>query len=138
MQQIFCMSNTQEKPFFIQLVETLKSTLFSTKLMALLFIVFAVAMAVGTFVENSYTTLTAQEWIYNAWWFEVILAFFVINFIGNIFRFRLLRKEKLTTLVFHLAFILILVGAFVTRYFGFEGIMPIREGEVENTMLKFF
>jgi len=129
------MSNTQEKPFLIQLTETLKSTLFSTKLMAVLFIVFAAAMAVGTFVENSYTTLTAQEWIYNAWWFEVILAFFVINFVGNIFRFKLLRKEKLTTLVFHLSFILILVGAFVTRYFGFEGIMPIREGEVENTML---
>lgn len=129
------MSNTQEKSFIVQLVETLKATLFSTKLMAVLFIIFAIAMAVGTFVENSYTTLTAQEWIYNAWWFEVILAFFVINFVGNIFRFRLLRKEKLTTLVFHLSFILILVGAFVTRYFGFEGIMPIREGEVENTML---
>jgi len=129
------MSNTQDKPFIIKLVEILKETLFSTKLMAVLFIVFALAMAVGTFVENSYTTLTAQEWIYNAWWFEVILAFFVINFIGNIFRFRLLRKEKLTTLVFHLSFILILLGAFVTRYFGFEAIMPIREGEVENTML---
>jgi cytochrome c-type biogenesis protein CcsB len=129
------MSNTNNQPFLIRLAETIKSVLFSTKLMAALFVVFAIAMAVGTFVENSYTTLTAQEWIYNAWWFEVILAFFVINFVGNIFRFKLLRKEKLTTLVFHLSFILILLGAFVTRYFGFEGIMPIREGEVENTML---
>lgn len=129
------MSKTEKKPFIVELLDQLKATLFSTKLMAVLFIVFAIAMAVGTFVENSYTTLTAREWIYNAWWFEVIMAFFVINFIGNIFRFRLLRKEKLTTLVFHLSFILILVGAFVTRYIGFEGIMPIREGEVENTML---
>jgi len=103
--------------------------------MATLFIVFALAMAIGTFVENSYTTLTAREWIYNAWWFEVIMAFFVINFLGNIARFKLWRKEKWTTLLFHLSFILILLGAFVTRYIGFEGIMPIREGEVENTML---
>jgi cytochrome c-type biogenesis protein CcsB len=129
------MSKTESKPFILALTDQIKATLFSTKLMALLFIVFAIAMAVGTFVENSFTTLTAREWIYDAWWFEVIMAFFVINFIGNIYRFRLLRKEKLTTLVFHLSFILILVGAFITRYIGFEGIMPIREGEVENTML---
>lgn len=129
------MSKPKKQPFFIQLIEQIKSVLFSTKLMALLFIIFALAMAVGTFVENSFTTLTAREWIYNAWWFEVIMAFFVINFLGNIARFKLWRREKWTTLVFHLSFILILIGAFVTRYIGFEGIMPIREGEVENTML---
>ena len=129
------MSKSSKQPFLFVLIEQIKSILFSTKLMALLFITFAIAMAVGTFVENSYTTLTAREWIYNAWWFEVIMAFFVINFIGNIARFKLWRKEKITTLVFHLSFILILLGAFVTRYFGFEGIMPIREGEVENTMM---
>ncbi|GAA0870930.1 cytochrome c biogenesis protein CcsA [Gangjinia marincola] len=102
--------------------------------MGVLFIVFAVAMAVGTFVENSYSTATAKVWIYNAWWFEAIMVFFVINFIGNIFRYRLLRKEKLVTLVFHLSFILILIGAFITRYIGYEGAMPIREGDVSNVI----
>ena len=129
------MTKSAKQPFIFSFIEQIKSVLFSTKLMALLFIIFAIAMAVGTFVENSFTTLTAREWIYNAWWFEVIMVFFVINFVGNIARFKLWRREKLTTLVFHLSFILILVGAFVTRYIGFEGIMPIREGEVENTML---
>ncbi|WP_240032210.1 cytochrome c biogenesis protein [Psychroflexus aestuariivivens] len=117
------------------LEKKIKDILFSTRLMAVLFIVYAVAMAIGTFVENSYTTVTAREWIYDAWWFEVIMVFFVINFVGNIFRYKLLRKKKLTTLVLHLSFILILVGAWVTRYLGEEGIMPIREGEVANTML---
>lgn len=117
------------------LEKKIKNILFSTRLMAILFVIYAVAMAVGTFIENSYTTITAREWIYNAWWFEVIMVFFVINFIGNIFRFKLLRKKKLTTLTLHLSFILILVGAWVTRYVGEEGIMPIREGEVESKML---
>lgn len=115
--------------------QKIKEILFSTRLMAVLFVIYAVAMAIGTFVENSYSTLTAQKWIYDAWWFEVIMVFFVINFIGNIFRYKLLSKKKLTTLVLHLSFILILLGAWVTRYIGFEGIMPIREGEVANTML---
>jgi len=117
------------------LEKKIKSILFSTRLMAVLFLIYIVSMAVGTFVENSYTTITAREWIYDAWWFEVIMVFFVINFIGNIFRFRLFQKKKLTTLLLHLSFILILVGAWVTRYLGEEGIMPIREGEVANTML---
>ncbi|MGX1025036.1 cytochrome c biogenesis protein CcsA [Psychroflexus sp. MBR-150] len=129
------MSKSENQPILIQIIEQIKSVLFSTKLMATLFIVFALAMAIGTFVENSYTTLTAREWIYNAWWFEAIMALFVINFLGNISRYQLWRREKWTTLLFHLSFILILVGAFVTRYIGFEGSMPIREGEVESTML---
>ncbi len=117
------------------LEKKIKDILFSTRLMAVLFIIYALAMAVGTFVENSYSTVTAREWIYDAWWFEVIMVFFVINFIGNIFRYKLLRKKKWTTLILHLSFILILVGAWVTRYIGEEGIMPIREGAVESTML---
>ena len=57
------------------------------------------------------------------------------NFIGNIFRYRLLRKEKWATLVLHLSFIFILLGAFITRNYGFEGMMSIREGATENTFL---
>jgi hypothetical protein len=63
------------------------------------------------------------------------MVVFVINFLGNIFRFRLLRKGKITTLTLHLSFILILTGAFVTRYIGYEGVMAIGEGETSNEML---
>jgi cytochrome c-type biogenesis protein CcsB len=60
------------------------------------------------------------------------MLFFVINFIGNIRRYRLLRWEKWPVLTLHLSWILIIVGAFVTRYISFEGMMPIREGSSEN------
>ena len=109
--------------------------LFSTKLTAFLFIAFAVAMAVGTILDRSMETSPTpytRTLIYNAWWFEAIMVFFVINFVGNIFRFRLHKKEKWATLVLHLSFIFILLGAFVTRYIGFEGMMPIREGATES------
>lgn len=107
----------------------LGSILFSTRLMALLFIGFAVAMASGTFIESKYNTDTARILVYNAWWFEAIMFFFVVNFIGNINRYQLWKKEKWATLILHLSFIFILVGAFVTRYISYEGMMPIREGE---------
>lgn len=118
--------------------EKLAKILFSTRLTAVLFIAFAAAMATGTLLdagqETSPTPYT-RNLIYNAWWFEAIMVFFVINFTGNIFRFRLYRKEKWATLIFHLSFILILLGAFITRYVSFEGMMAIREGATENTFL---
>ena len=108
------------------------SFLFSTRLMALLFISYAVAMATGTFIESKYNTDTAKILIYNAWWFEAIHVFFLINFIGNIKRYQLWKKEKWATLILHLSFVFILLGAFVTRYISYEGMMPIREGASEN------
>ncbi|MGL4581452.1 MAG: cytochrome c biogenesis protein CcsA [Flavobacterium sp.] len=104
----------------------------STRLMAVLFIVFAIALAAGTFIEDRYNTTTARILIYNTKWFEFIMFFFLINFIGNIKRYRLLSKEKWATLLLHVSFILILIGALITRYISFEGMMPIREGETAD------
>ena len=120
------------------MLKKLANILFSNRLTAVLFITYALAMAVGTFMDQGQSTSPtpySRTLIYNALWFEAIMFFFVINFIGNIFRYRLLRKEKWATLVLHLSFIFILSGAFLTRYFGFEGIMSIREGATENTFL---
>ena len=111
------------------------SFLFSTRLMAVLFLIFAAAMGVATFIENDFGTQTAKALIYNSWWFEGIMGLFVINFTGNIFRYRLLRKEKWAVLMFHLAFIFIILGAAITRYVGYEGIMLINEGETTNQFL---
>ncbi|UOY06241.1 cytochrome c biogenesis protein CcsA [Muricauda sp. SCSIO 64092] len=112
--------------------DLLKKTLFSTKLMAVLFLLFAAAMGIGTFIESWYSTETARIYIYNATWFEAIMVFFVINFFGNIYRYNLLQWKKWPVLVLHLSWILIIVGAFVTRYISFEGMMPIREGNSEK------
>lgn len=112
--------------------DLLKKIFFSTRLTAVLFITFATAMAFGTFIESWYSTETARIWIYNTTWFEAIMVFFVINFTGNIFKYKLIRKEKWPVLLLHLSWILIIVGAFVTRYISFEGMMPIREGNSEK------
>ncbi len=120
------------------MLKKLSNILFSTRLTGFLFVAFAVAMIAGTFLDagqDTSPTPYTRNLIYNAWWFEAILGLFMVNFIGNIFRFRLLRKEKWATLTLHLAFIFILLGAWVTRYIGYEGVMAIREGATENTFL---
>lgn len=112
--------------------------LFSTRLMAILFLVFATAMGIGTFLDagaETSPTAYSRALIYNTWWFELIMILFVINFAGNIIRYRLIEQKKWSVLLMHLSFIFILIGAGITRYIGEEGVMPIKEGESTNTML---
>ncbi len=123
---------------FIVMLKKLATILFSTRLTAVLFIFFAIAMATGTLLDASAETSPTpytKELIYDAWWFELIMLLFMINFIGNISRYQLFKKEKWATLVLHLAFILIIFGAFITRYISYEGAMHIREGATENKIL---
>jgi len=116
-------------------MKKLANFLFSTRLTGVLFIVYAASMGIATFIENDYGTQASKALVYNAWWFELIHIIFIINFAGNIFRYRLLRKEKLSILIFHVSFVLILLGAGITRYISYEAYMPIEEGEVTNLML---
>lgn len=98
-------------------------------IMAILLIAFGVSSAIATFVENDFGTQVARALIYNAWWFELIMVLLALNFFLMIFSRKLYRKDKLPLLLFHIAFIVILLGAGVTRYFGEEGMMHIREGQ---------
>ena len=64
----------------------LTKILFSRRLTGILFIVFAAAMATGTFLDagqNTSPTAYTRNLIYNAWWFEAIMVFFIINFFGQ-------------------------------------------------------
>ncbi|MCF8335494.1 MAG: c-type cytochrome biogenesis protein CcsB [Bacteroidales bacterium] len=106
--------------------------LFSSWFMGALFIIFAMSMAIATFIENDYGAAAARQLVYNAKWFELIFVLLAINFLGQIFRFRLYRPGKLTILIFHSAFILIIIGAGITRYFGFDGMLHLREGRAKN------
>lgn len=110
--------------------------LFSSPVLAvLLLFTFAISMAVATFIENDYGTATAWKIIYNAWWFEMVMVGLGISFLTNIFKYKLLRKEKWAVLLFHISFILILIGAGITRYFSDGGIMRIREGASSNVII---
>ena len=102
------------------------------RMMALAMIVFLVAIARATFLESMYDIQTARLMIYNAKWFEMLLVYLGICLIANIIRSRMFKREKMAMLMFHLSFIVILIGAGVTRYVSFEGLMMIKEGQQSN------
>jgi cytochrome c-type biogenesis protein CcsB len=114
-----------------KLISFLSSMFFTV----LLLMMFAISIAYATFIENDYGTDTAQALIYQAWWFELLLLVGIMNLTGSVIRYKLITRKKWAILMFHLAFILIIIGAGVTRYFGFEGSMHIREGESTNKVV---
>lgn len=111
------------------------SLLSSMKTMAVLMLIFAAAIGYATFIENDYGTITAKADIYNALWFEVLMGLLALNLSINMFRYKMFSVKKAPIFIFHLSFLIILLGAAITRFIGFEGTMHIREGETASTML---
>src|SRR5690625_7201910 len=86
--------------------------LFSTRLMSVLFIAFTIAMDIAPFLGaggDTSPTPYSRELIYNAWWFELIMLLFAINFLGNIKRYQLHKRKNWATLILHLEFLLIFI-----------------------------
>lgn len=102
------------------------------RMMTLAMLVFLVAIGAATFIESANGIQAAKILIYNALWFEVLLVYLGMNLISNIFKYQMFRREKIAMLSFHLSFIVILIGAAVTRFVSFEGLMVIREGQSVN------
>lgn len=95
--------------------------------------IYAILIAVATFVENDYGSNVARALIYNTWFFDVLHIWILLCLVGVIIRYKLLKQKKYASLMLHLSFIFIIVGAGVTRFFGQEGMMHIREGERSST-----
>ncbi|MCF6243814.1 MAG: cytochrome c biogenesis protein CcsA [Sulfurovum sp.] len=108
--------------------------IFSMKMAVLMLFLFAVIAGGATFIENDYGTQTAQALVYKTRWFEVFLAYFTAIVVYHIFKNKTY-KSKPAVALFHFSFLIIAIGAALTRYIGYEGIMHIREGETSNTMV---
>ncbi len=109
--------------------------LFNTCAAGMYMLLFAAAIGIATFIENDFGTSSAQKVIFKARWFELLMVLFGISICVNIVRFRMVQLKKWTLLIFHGSIIIVLLGAAVTRYYGYEGIMHIRQGAASNSFL---
>ncbi len=104
------------------------------KMMAIEMTIFAVAIGWATFVESDYGTPASKIAVYNSTWFAILLFHLFIILIVNIINYKMYRKEKWPTFLFHIAFLIIIIGAGITRYIGFEGQIRIGVGETSDVM----
>ena len=114
-------------------MKTISNILFSFWTMAILLVILGVGAGVATFIENDYGAQTAQILVYKSRWYELIMLLTIINIMGAVVRFKM--WTNYSKFLIHFSFVVILLGSIITRYVGFEGIMHIREGKTENTMI---
>ena len=107
---------------------------------AVILLLLAIGCGIGTFIESHYSGLSnneigraaAYDLIYDALWFNILLVVFCVNILLNLVR-RLARgRQEAGFLLVHIGMLVILLGAGMTRWMGFEGYLRIREGESNN------
>ena len=108
------------------------ASLASLRLTIPLLVIFAVAIAKATFIESDFGAEGARGLVYNALWFEVLLSLFCVNLLLRLFKDMPYKPRQAGVVIVHVSMIVILASAGITRWFGYEGIMQIREGESTN------
>jgi cytochrome c-type biogenesis protein CcsB len=95
-------------------------------------LLFTAAIAIATFVENDYGTETAQKLIYTTTWFELLIALIGLSVLYSLVKYQLWKRKQYSVLLFHISIIIIIIGSGITRFWGFEGMMNIREGQTQS------
>lgn len=126
---------TKDKTLSLLLLRSLLSRVVDSRAAGLYLLLFAIAIGTATFIENDFGTSAAQKLVYRSSWFTALLALFSASILYNIYKFNMIKKKKWALLSFHLAIIIILIGAGITRYFSYEGVMHIRENSSSDTFL---
>ncbi len=110
-------------------MKNLAKILFGMPIAATLILLFAIGIGVATFIENDFGSEGARAVVYNALWFEIVLVWFCLCLLYSIYTYKLWKRPKLPLFIFHISFIIIIIGAAITRYVSDEGLLHIREGK---------
>ena len=114
---------------------------FSLEMAVVLSLIFLAAMIWATLgfyvdsmgIKHAFSMSDAWKYVYETKWFEALLWLLGINLIGVMFRYKTYKKPPIFLL--HLSIIVILIGAAITRYFGYEGQLHLRNGETKDFIM---
>ena len=101
----------------------------------LLLLLYVVLLASATIIEKYYGTSVAKDLIYYSPVIVVVQVLLVVIFFLFIGKYQNLRSGRIGLFLTHIAFVIIIVGAFTTHLTGKDGIVHIREGESTKTMI---
>jgi hypothetical protein len=107
----------------------------SLKLAVVLFVLFAIILALATYYESTYDTQTAQHLVYKSPLFAGFLALFFLNiFCSTAIRFPWKRKQ-VGFVITHAGILTLLLAAALTMGWGIDGSMMVQEGQSSNRIL---
>ena len=95
---------------------------------------YALLLAFATFVENICGTAMARKLVYNQPLCYLLLLVLVIQFLAMSWHRQMWKGRRIGPLLLHVAFVVILLGAWVTAVSGVVGQIHIREGEESDVL----
>ena len=98
-------------------------------------LIYAFGLALATLIEKYLGAQAARMLVYYSPLFFLLQSLLVVNFILILDKHEFIQKRRWALVVVHVAFIVILTGAFITHMFGKEGRVHIRESETTDQML---
>ena len=105
----------------MKIIHKILQYFFSFKCTLPLLFIYACLCALATFVENDFGVQDARFLIYDTKFFDTLHILLGLNLIGIFLRTKSWKQKKWATLIFHASFVVIVIGAGITRYFGIEG-----------------
>jgi hypothetical protein len=92
-------------------------------------------MTAGTILESRESREVAQSLVYGAAWFDVFLFLIALNLVVAVINRIPIKRHQWSFVLIHFSILLLLSGAWVSRTFGYEGRLAIREGREESSIL---
>jgi hypothetical protein len=113
----------------LNLIDALYRFLASLKLAVFSLSSLALSLAFATWLESSYGTATAQDYVYRSPWFAVLLAFLAINILcAALIRFPW-KKRQTGFVITHAGLLILIFGAYLSYRTSDEGIVAMLTGE---------
>jgi hypothetical protein len=103
----------------------LLNALGSLRLAIVLLSLFTLCLAGATMVESAAGARAAQELVYRAWWFVLLLVLLAINVLGAALKKYPWRRHQTGFLITHAGLLILLLGGLLTASFGVEGQMVL-------------
>jgi|GEM_PF-2389268 len=113
---------------FKRLLKVLSSLGLGVTLLFLL----AIILAFATKFESSTSTHLVQAYVYKTFWFDLLMGLFGLNLTLATWNLRPWRLRHLGVITIHASLLIILVGAWITRHYGFEGTLALDEGQTSD------
>jgi hypothetical protein len=110
-------------------MDTIFRFLASLRLAVILLLGFVILLSIATFYESYTSTPQAQQVIYKTLWFDLLLFLLGVNVLCSALIRWPWKIHHAGFVITHVGILIILFGAVITRKFGVEGQIILREGE---------
>ncbi len=104
----------------------------SVKLAVPVIVALIIAVSVGTVFESMHNAEYAKIALYNAPWFDALLALLGLNVFASMLSRYPWKFYQLGFVMTHIGIIIVLIGSWMTKIYGIDGSLQFEEGQSQN------